>query len=191
MPNIINHQRNASQRPPTFLFNGLPTHWESEIAGLVIWSSIAVPHLKCLLCWYIQFQPTPGNNNIFAPGLPFSWMPRPYFCPNCSSRSDFGVAFKATLVILCPGTISSWLTDAFNHTTRTHIAEIAHEWVQMPGFLAGGSDEYFTLGTSAFGFYCGAHITRLSPSTLFSLPAMGCGVVVVVVVHRVLGACVT
>lgn len=75
---------------------------------------------------------------------------------NWSSRSHFEVTLKTTLIILYPGTKSSWPENPFYYTTRTHISEITNDGYKFLSFLTKFyiGKLHFTSGASAFGLYC-------------------------------------
>lgn len=52
-----------------FTQEGYPHSGNQKLPDLSFGLQLPVPHLTCLLCWYIQFQQTPTHNTI-ASGLP-------------------------------------------------------------------------------------------------------------------------
>lgn len=107
-------------------------------------------------CWYIQFEPIQISNNVFVPNFPLFRCSMNFFCPNSSSRTHFG------------GTNSSWPADHFNHITRSGIAGLSNKCVQIPGLLAGGSDECFTWEPLHLYFIAGLHCRAFTSCIFFS-----------------------
>lgn len=108
------------------------------------------------LALHWKYQPDTTNIIfVFAPGFPSLRCPT-HFPAWWLLKVSFGsrVALEATLVILCSGTNSFWLTDTINWTIRTYIAEIVSEWLLILRFFTRYSKEYFALRMSSIDIYC-------------------------------------